>query len=453
MKRRHLITLVVLFWVAKSDGGSTPRPDNFSDEDVLAAVRNGTEWYKKAASGETFIFPPLAVCKNLARALFLLNQTPDVTSKKKEVAEFLDSVMNFEKVMEDNEKRLSPMTFQNYAYLSKRLFYPAIRLRVSLTLSGNNWFSREDNPQVASTMFRINGQMIEDILMYSNYSTALYTSLQSAILRVYFELTFFSYIYPVYMSQSVAILHEDDINDVFTKAKAIERTLLEGAEKQQAMWWKEGVVASARRFLSEEHLSGGWKNSAANLKEHLDKNYGRSYWPEKEVHRFGVVIFNDSFVYTPGIEEDPRVVFFRWEGKSAYVLIYKSTFGEEGNKTYIHNKKFYWNSTNQIEDTFDMQTISGSCLDLWDYTTTISSAIQSRVTAAMTLNDKLFYFWFTTNSKIEDTKWTDADVGVALSSNGTSSALSGTTIAVESLASFCFGVKKVKIPVLIVLGL
>ncbi|KAK0408953.1 hypothetical protein QR680_004258 [Steinernema hermaphroditum] len=295
----------------------------------------------------------------------------------------------------------------------------------------------------------------EEFLKRAHYSLSAYTNFQVMIRRLYFEALLMMNIRCVFGTEDGVVKHwgKDEIWRSHQRIPSLEAVLADGVKLQAAGWWKSGLLSGAKKFLSADEFNNTSKDySALRLKAFLDENYGHSHWPMKEVHRFGVLIFNDSFAYTPGIEEDPRAVFFRWEGKSAYVLIYKSTFGEEGNETYIHNKKFYWNNTNQIEDTVTHFIFRGSCLQLWNYIAPVSAAFKPAVEETKALNHKLFYFWLTNNQKVQNPKWTSADVALALDSSGTPNSLVGGIIEAELRGSYCFGTKNVQVPVMVIVG-
>ncbi|KAK0421224.1 hypothetical protein QR680_015122 [Steinernema hermaphroditum] len=313
--------------------GSTSQSRNLTSQDLLYAIRNGTHWFNIAVSGETDIFPPFDVFKNLAQALYQF-----------------------------------PSTERN----------------------------REENEE--------------------------YRKLRCAMLKL-----------------SKAINSSYEFVGSFMNKKWLD-----------VGWWKKGIIAGAQKFLSAAEFRDSAKQDAALcLKNHLEENYGYSYWPQKEVHRFGVVIFSDSFAYTPGIEEELSVALFWWEEQSAYVLIYKSTFGEE---TYHENKQFHAEHIREIEDRFHNISTTGSCFQLFDYTAPVANALLPVLNSAKSLNNKLYYFWLSTD-KLKDTDWINAvDVGVAGSPVQSFNASAVATFEAELHVSYCFGLKTAKLPVLVFVG-
>ncbi|KAK0408955.1 hypothetical protein QR680_004258 [Steinernema hermaphroditum] len=361
---------------------------------VLVQMETKNLWIDDDDYGDNFqdanIFPPSDVFKNLARAIYEYPSTIQTNEVREEHVKLRTAIWKLSEAINASYEAVEP--FVEKRYLDSHVVEHANHYRVALfkhimpapstrTRRQDDLLSMMKNyPPVFDEpiSFRIYKSMFlhgaggafetakvalfltgyhdnEEFLKRAHYSLSAYTNFQVMIRRLYFEALLMMNIRCVFGTEDGVVKHwgKDEIWRSHQRIPSLEAVLADGVKLQAAGWWKSGLLSGAKKFLSADEFNNTSKDySALRLKAFLDENYGHSHWPMKEVHRFGVLIFNDSFAYTPGIEEDPRAVFFRWEGKSAYVLIYKSTFGEEGNETYIHNKKFYWNNTNQIEDTF-----------------------------------------------------------------------------------------------------
>ncbi|KAK0421223.1 hypothetical protein QR680_015122 [Steinernema hermaphroditum] len=456
--------------------GSTSQSRNLTSQDLLYAIRNGTHWFNIAVSGETDIFPPFDVFKNLAQALYQFPSTERNREENEEYRklrcamlklskainssyEFVGSFMN-KKWLDYATKDMNRFRFVIFRHLVKA---PRTRLRRTRILKDIVLFRgragvfidvyasmSDETDAINIKWFLSRMHDAEEFHRRSHYSLAAYTKFEALILRLYFEASFMLHLRLIYGADGRTIIWPKDLAKVQESIAVINSTLTDGRKQQMVGWWKKGIIAGAQKFLSAAEFRDSAKQDAALcLKNHLEENYGYSYWPQKEVHRFGVVIFSDSFAYTPGIEEELSVALFWWEEQSAYVLIYKSTFGEE---TYHENKQFHAEHIREIEDRFHNISTTGSCFQLFDYTAPVANALLPVLNSAKSLNNKLYYFWLSTD-KLKDTDWINAvDVGVAGSPVQSFNASAVATFEAELHVSYCFGLKTAKLPVLVFVG-
>ncbi|KAK0408918.1 hypothetical protein QR680_004238 [Steinernema hermaphroditum] len=233
-----------------------------------------------------------------------------------------------------------------------------------------------------------------------------------------------------------------------------------------AKWWNIGPIREVQKVLSSYEFENISKASAAQkLKNHLDQTFGRSHWPEKDVHRFGVLIFNDSF-YHPTVKTDDQNAFlFPWKKEKSIVLVYKSTFGSDRNETYLSNQKFFEQNIATINNTLG-SVLRGGCYFGPHFDAIVPRDLKWVTTNLKKSHEGLFYFWLTTDEKVTvprdswlkflfktkevDREWTEADIGWAVGTSEESRAAAVIQTVIPGIT--CFLMEKGVFPLLIMVG-
>ncbi|KAK0408920.1 hypothetical protein QR680_004238 [Steinernema hermaphroditum] len=206
-------------------------------------------------------------------------------------------------------------------------------------------------------------------------------------------------------------------------------------------------------------------SAAQKLKSLLDETFGRSYWPEEDVHRFGVLIFNDTFFYPTVNSDDPNAVLLPWKKEKSIVLVYKSTFGSDGNGTYLNNQKFFEESIATINNTLG-SVLRGGCYFGPHFFAIVPYNLKWVTKGLRETHEELFYFWLTTDEKVTvprdswlkflfktkqlDRKWSEADIGWAVGTSEESRAAAVIKTVIPGIT--CFLMEKGVFPLPIVVG-
>ncbi|KAK0408960.1 hypothetical protein QR680_004260 [Steinernema hermaphroditum] len=259
-----------------------------------------------------------------------------------------------------------------------------------------------------------------------------------------------------YEDSSVNVLKpaEHFIGRIKERVEDIDKMFEDELSEQKRHWWPNGTILEVARVLSSFEFQGLSKESAAQtLKDHLDETFGYSRFPREEVHRFGVVIFNDTIAYTSVKEQDRNALILPWPGQGALILIYKSTFGGNGNDTYLSNRLCLEQNSTTIASALEKTRITGrSCFFPPDFNGIVGSTMVRSIAAAKKRRSELFFFgltsdqlspketvdtgpvwWKWVKSKLPEfgltnRQWTGADVGWAFDKRGASDMSVGTVM-------------------------
>ncbi|KAK0408958.1 hypothetical protein QR680_004260 [Steinernema hermaphroditum] len=139
--------------------------------------------------------------------------------------------------------------------------------------------------------------------------------------------------------------------------------------------------------------------AAQKLKSQLDETDGRSHWPEQEVHRFGVLIFNDTLLYPPLKEDDPNAIVLLWNEKGSMTFVYKSTFGSNGNVTYLDNLKCFEENIAIINNALG-NVLRGGCYFGPHFDAIVPRDLRMITKSLKESHESLFLFWLTTDEKV-----------------------------------------------------
>ncbi|KAK0408925.1 hypothetical protein QR680_004240 [Steinernema hermaphroditum] len=231
-------------------------------------------------------------------------------------------------------------------------------------------------------------------------------------------------------------------------------------------WWKKGIPATVQKILSSYEFKNISKTSAAQkLKNHLDETFGRSHWPEEDVHRFGILIFNDSFFHPTVNSDDQNAFLLPWKKQKSIILVYKSTFGSDGNGTYLSNQKFFEENIATINNTLG-SVLRGGCYFGPHFFAIVPYNLKWVTTNLKKSHEGLFYFWLTTDEKVTvprdswlkflfktkevDREWTAADIGWAVGTSEESRAAAVIKTVIPGIT--CVSMEKGVFPLFIMVG-
>ncbi|KAK0408956.1 hypothetical protein QR680_004258 [Steinernema hermaphroditum] len=369
--------------------------EGLTNGEALEKIQKGVEVFTKATSGLAAAFPPLAVFNGLAEALFLIptfGETKDIT---KEVGNLQKAMSSLHQFVSDGQKRI--------VLLMERLHFDVhfVGPLDVLSYASKNFIMKDLRHPDTQRFLRVCDEQPPIVIIERMFR--FFTSVNYA--NDFLEDTHFSlWKYEIFSSS----------------AKSIEAAL--------ATWWKDGIISGAKAFLQTLRKNDR-EGYAANLKRHLDLNYGRSN-STKFVKVFGVVIFDEKLTYLPvAIEADNRVALFKWEAKSSYVLIYKSSFAED-NSTFVSNVNFHNANFKNVTGIFEDMKES-LCPRKWPYRSVdVVETMKLEYHKAQELNSNLFYFVLvqmeTKNLWIDDDDYGDNFQG----GNGLTSSI-GTCIIID----------------------
>ncbi|KAK0408922.1 hypothetical protein QR680_004239 [Steinernema hermaphroditum] len=307
----------------------------------------------------------------------------------------------------------------------------------------------------ASTLwnFIVGSKYVDRALNASHYSLAHYTKLKAFVHLIGFKLMLHEGLCNEFIGRRPAIGDHDEIEKQMIESEQF----LEGKRRDQK---------AMQKILSSYEFENITKTSAAQkLKNHLDETFGRSHWPEEDVHRFGVLIFNDTFFHPTVNSDDQNAFLLPWKKEKSIILVYKSTFGSEQNGTYLSNQKFFEENIATINNTLG-SVLRGGCYFGPHFDAIVPRDLKWVTTNLKKSHDGLFYFWLTTDEKVTvprdswlkflfktmevDRKWTEADIGWAVGTSEESRAAAVIKTVIPGIT--CFLMEKGVFPLLIMVG-
>ncbi|KAK0408959.1 hypothetical protein QR680_004260 [Steinernema hermaphroditum] len=456
-------------WIT-STHGSTATPALIVDFDSTLGIVNETDetnpvataltiqraisFLKGAISGYSSAYPPVPNFLDFARTLAAiptLEKTPQINI---EVAKLRDAMAELEKKMIASATYLGSLILHDRIHnvIEREDFLSASianRKNINAVCTHNDplWIAHS----LHSAVFREG--YIRNLIERSHYSLAHYTELRGLVYRMGFRLMSQAICYE---DSSVNVLKpaEHFIGRIKERVEDIDKMFEDELSEQKRHWWPNGTILEVARVLSSFEFQGLSKESAAQtLKDHLDETFGYSRFPREEVHRFGVVIFNDTIAYTSVKEQDRNALILPWPGQGALILIYKSTFGGNGNDTYLSNRLCLEQNSTTIASALEKTRITGrSCFFPPDFNGIVGSTMVRSIAAAKKRRSELFFFgltsdqlspketvdtgpvwWKWVKSKLPEfgltnRQWTGADVGWAFDKRGASDMSVGTVM-------------------------